>query len=405
MQLLDFLTQSVSYTFFGICPLFWILPLVQSKTPDVHITCIYSEDCILPCSFPSTDEKVFIQWYQQGKLIYSFPEDDDEDEDEDEPEDSNMSLFSDEISNGNASLLLKDSSVKSRGQYKCMVNTTKSVEECLVIVKVEAPINEISIEVSSSGQVQCSSHSVYPSPVLIWSTQPRVSHLKPVTRISPDFAGLYNVESTLKKLNRSGPFTYICTINPKYSSQPWKASLLQTEMVGTEGQDLVIPCIAPKNLKNFNLTWTFTKTSKSKDILTYSSQTDKVINHWDDHADMKQHKVRSGDGSLYMDDTEGLKHSGEYTCTFSGPKFKYIVQTSVSFSASRSAAQTGSSESKLWILAVVVAILALLCVLYFMYRKYRGKTKKNSGQDTEMQAVHKDKMTDELPTEDKPLNK
>ncbi|XP_072515217.1 HERV-H LTR-associating protein 2 [Salminus brasiliensis] len=398
MLLCDILNRSVSCTLIWVYSLLWILSFVQSKIPDVHVTCIYSEDCILPCSFPSSDDKVLIQWYQQEELIYSFQED------EAEPDDSSISLFTDEVSNGNASLLLKDSRTKNRGRYKCTVKTSKTVEESYVIVKVEAPISRISIETNPTGYVQCSTHGVFPAPVLTWSTEPQVSSLQPVTRMSADSDGLYSVDSTLKK--QSSPLTYICTIISKYSSQTWKASLLQTEIAGKDGQDLIIPCVAPKKMKNFNLTWTFAKTGKNKDILTYNSQTRTIVNHWDSDAEVELDKAQMGDGSLYLDDLEGSKYSGNYTCMFSGPQVKYTVQTSVNIDSSQAVAQTGKSKSNLWVLAVVVAGVALLGVLYYIYRKYRGKSKtsKNSGQDTEMQAVNQDKRAEETPAEDRPLN-
>ncbi|XP_036451242.1 V-set domain-containing T-cell activation inhibitor 1 [Colossoma macropomum] len=396
MHLRDFLNQSVSYTLVGVYTLLWILSCVQSKTPDVDVTCIYSEDCILPCSFPPTDDVVVIQWYQQEKLIYSFQQG------EDEPDDSSMSLFTDEVSKGNASLLLKDSRIQSRGRYRCLINATKTVKESFVIVKVEAPISRISIEASPTGQIQCSSHGLYPAPVLTWSTNPSIGNLRSLIRMSPDSNGLYSVESTLQKVNKSTPLTYICTITSKYSSQSWKASLLQTEMVGKIGHELIIPCLAPKNLKNFTLTWTFAKRNKNKDILTYHSQSHKVINQWKEEAELDLEKARTGDGSLYLDDHEVSKHAGKYTCTFSGPRVTYIVQTSVSVSSSSAAAQKENSKSKLWVLAVVVAALTVLGVLYYLYRKYIGNSKALE-EDTEMQAV-KGKTPEEVPAEISPLN-
>lgn len=391
------MNRSASCALIGVYALFWIFSLVQSKTPDVHVTCIYSEDCILPCSFTASDDKVLIQWFQQAELVYSFQED------ADEPGDSSFSLFTDEVSNGNASLLLKDSRIKSRGRYKCLVNTTKSVEESFVIVKVEAPICRISMDDTPTGSVQCSSHGVYPAPLLKWSTEPDAGNLKPVTRMSADSDGLYSVESTLKKLNKSSPLTYTCSIIPKYGLHTWKASLLQTEIAGEVGRDLIIPCMAPKNLKNFNLTWTFRKKGKNKDILTYSSQTRTIVNHWEDDAEVDLDKAQTGDGSLYVDGFELSKHSGKYTCIFSGPQVKYTVQTSVNMGSNRAIAQTGNSKSNLWVLAVVVAVLAVLGVLYYMYRKYRRKSK-SSGQDAEMQTVPKDKGAEELPAHNQPLN-
>ncbi|XP_076876423.1 HERV-H LTR-associating protein 2 [Brachyhypopomus gauderio] len=389
----------MSYTFIGIYTFLRILFFVESKVPDVHVTCIYSKDCILPCSFTSTDDEVVIQWYQQGELIYSFQKG------EDEPDNSDMSLFTDAVSQGNASLLLEDSTIRSRGRYKCMVNTTQTVQESFVIVKVEALISRISIEASSSEYIQCSSYGIYPAPLLTWSTEPRLSPGAPhsTTKIAPDSNGLYSIESAVRKVNSSSHATYTCTITSKYRSQVWTASLLQKEMTGKNGQYLVVPCTAPKNLKNFTLTWTFTRQGKHEEIITYYSENKNLVNHWDKHAELDWHKVSMGDWSLHIEHLEGSTQSGTYTCTFSGSQAKHIVQTRVNVSASRVAPSNGKGNRKLWILAVVVAVLVLLCVSLYMFKKYTGKSK-NSDQghqrDTEMQAMH----NEDVPAENTPLS-
>ncbi|MCI4388172.1 hypothetical protein PGIGA_G00082540 [Pangasianodon gigas] len=402
MQLFSTPNKSVLHTLFEIYTLLWILSHGQSKIPDAHVTCIYSEDCILPCTFPPSTEEVVFQWYKQGTLIYSFLED------EDESVNSNISVFTDEVSHGNASLLLEDSSIKNRGRYKCVVNTTKAVQESDVIVKVEAPISGIAIGVSPTEHVQCSSHGVYPAPLLKWSTEPSFAptSLQAVTRISADSNDLYSIESTLKKMSTNSTLTYICSITSKYSSQSWRASLLQTEMTVNYGQHLVIPCMAPKNLKNHTLTWTFISMNTHTDILTYYSQTHRIKNHWDGQAELDLNKALMGDGSLYLNSL-GSKHSGIYICTFTGSQAKHIVQTLVKISASKAVSQTGNGGSKLWVLAIIVAALLLLCVIFYIYRKFKvGKSKhswQDHHQDTEMQAMHEGHSVEELPAENKPL--
>ncbi|KAK2823358.1 hypothetical protein Q7C36_019958 [Tachysurus vachellii] len=196
--------------------------------------------------------------------------------------------------------------------------------------------------------------------------------------------------------------TYICSITSKYSLQSWRASLLQTEMSVNYGEKLVIPCMAPKNLKNLTLTWTFISQNKRTDVLTYFSQTQRIKNHWDDRAELDLNKALMGDGSLYLNNL-GSKHSGTYTCTYTGSQVKHIVQTLVS--------QTGNSGSKLWMVAITVAItvaaLILLCVIFYIYRKYKGKSKDSwqdhNQQDAEMQTMHEGNSVEELQAEIKPL--
>lgn len=106
------------------------------------------------------------------------------------------------------------------------------------------------------------------------------------------------------------------------------------------GQHVVIPCMAPKDLKNLTLTWTFISMNMHKDILTYYSQTHSIKKHWDDQAELNLNKALMGDGSLYLNDL-GSKHSGTYICTFTGSLVKHTVQTLVKISASKTVSQSG----------------------------------------------------------------
>ncbi|KAI5099799.1 hypothetical protein C0J45_10351, partial [Silurus meridionalis] len=335
---------------------------------DAHVTCIYSEDCILPCTFPPSLEGVVFQWYKQETLIFSFLED------KDESVHSDISVFTDEVSHGNASLLLEDSSIRSRGQYKCVVNTTKSVWESNVIVKVEAPISGITIGVIPTQHVQCSSHGVYPAPLLKWSTDPSLARTSPqaVTRMSADSNDLFSIVSTLKKMSTNLNLTYICSITSKYSLQSWRASLLQTEMTVHFGQHLVIPCMAPKNIKNLTLTWTFISMNTHTDILTYYSETQRIQYYWADQGELDLYKALMGDGSLYLKYL-GSKHSGTYVCTFTGFQVIHIVQTLVKNNVAKAISQADSSGFKLWMAALIVAAVALPCVIYCIYNKCKGK--------------------------------
>ncbi|XP_062870510.1 V-set domain-containing T-cell activation inhibitor 1 [Trichomycterus rosablanca] len=397
-----FLNPSVSYTLLGIYSPLCLISLAYSKIPDTHVTCIYSEDCILPCSFLPSAEDVVIRWYKQGTLIYTFLED------EDEADDGNVSVFTDEVAQGNASLLLQDSDIKSRGRYKCVVNTTEAVQESFVIVRVEALISSVAIEATPTAHVQCSSSGVYPAPVLQWSTEPDFApdSLRPTTRMGADSKQLFRVESSVRKINTSVDVTYICSLSSKYNSQTWKASLLQTELTGVDGQDLVIPCQALKNLHSFTLTWTFTRPNSRSHVLTYHSKTRKTINDWDGEAELDQDRAHMGDGSLHLKNLDS-EHSGTYTCVFMDSQVNQTVQTAVRIRDSSSIAQTDNSQSGLWVLTVVVAVLILLCVFLFICWKYRGKSKhsdQDQQQDTEMQAVHKANPGENLPTENCPLS-
>lgn len=96
-----------------------------------------------------------------------------------------------------------------------------------------------------------------------------------------------------------------------------------------EGCTLSIPCIAPQNLQNFSLIWTFISSSEPTVILRYDSRTRHTFNLWEGHADLDQDLVLLGDGSLLLRKTERQEHTGMYTCTFSGPQSRHTFQTRV----------------------------------------------------------------------------
>lgn len=99
-----------------------------------------SEACALPCSFqPGTDETV--EWFRQDVSLYKF-----------ERNGSNTNYFKQQelaerasvsvpqVSNGNASLVLRRCGVKDRGTYRCHVRTSAGVHNARVILKVEGEL-------------------------------------------------------------------------------------------------------------------------------------------------------------------------------------------------------------------------------------------------------------------------
>ncbi len=107
-----------------------------------------------------------------------------------------------------------------------------------------------------------------------------------------------------------------------------------SEMTGSEGKGLVIPCKAPKKLQSFSLVWTFTTANKTTDILTYDSRTHKSRSFWD-NAELEEDDALKGDVSLTLENTVGSEHSGIYTCTFSGAETRHLTQSRVVITSAR----------------------------------------------------------------------
>uniref|UniRef100_A0A8C1V8Y4 HERV-H LTR-associating 2a, tandem duplicate 1 n=1 Tax=Cyprinus carpio TaxID=7962 RepID=A0A8C1V8Y4_CYPCA len=365
----------------------WIFSLVACKVPEVRVTCIFSEDCILPCSFTPTNGDVKIQWYQQEALILSLQQA------EQSLSLGNVKLISDSsVSDGNASLLVKQVDARSRGRYKCVVN---NVTLTFAVATVEAPIRSISIDINPSGLIQCSTKDVYPAPVVQWSTEPWLSPaaLQPTTRMAPGGKGLFTVDSILKQQNYSLDHIYMCNITSKYGTQTLTSSLQQQEITGFEGKDLVIPSKAPKNLQSFSLVWTFTAANKTTDILTYDSRTRKSRSYWN-HAELKEDNALKGNVSLSLKNP-GLEHSGIYTCAFLGAETRHVIQTRVVISSSRQ----GEDFLKFnpWMLGIVAGLIVLLA-LTLIIKRYRVKSKRNQDsprEDVEIQSINPEKTSEE----------
>lgn len=102
----------------------------------MHVTCIISDDCVLPCSFPPGSNET-IQWFKQDVAVYSYQWDGGEDDTDSGQAAGRASLVSHLVSRGNATLVLRDSGPKDRGRYRCRVRTSAGVHDANIIVKVE----------------------------------------------------------------------------------------------------------------------------------------------------------------------------------------------------------------------------------------------------------------------------
>lgn len=100
---------------------------------DAHVTCRYSEDCVLPCSFtPSGGEE--IRWFRHDVLIFSHPQSTDW---HDELYTGRASVPAGDVALGNASLLLQRCVLSDRGRYRCQVMTKGKTDDFYVVLLVE----------------------------------------------------------------------------------------------------------------------------------------------------------------------------------------------------------------------------------------------------------------------------
>lgn len=102
----------------------FVLNMSLSCFSETQVSCVFNESCVLPCSFQSgpdpdifwlkTPGEVPVHIYYKGQDQVSHQNQDFKDR---------TSLFVDQISRGNGSLLLREVKLQDEGTYKCFTNT------------------------------------------------------------------------------------------------------------------------------------------------------------------------------------------------------------------------------------------------------------------------------------------
>uniref|UniRef100_A0A3Q3B823 Ig-like domain-containing protein n=1 Tax=Kryptolebias marmoratus TaxID=37003 RepID=A0A3Q3B823_KRYMA len=138
-----------------------------------EVTCVFSSSCLLPCQFQFDSDPV-IHWIYLitgDPHIHSYYSNQDQLGHQDQRFKGRTSLFKDQISRGNASLLLRGVKVQDQGRYQCFTSTTGGNQKSFINLKTETPVSEVSIS-QEGNRITCSSEGIYPEPELTWSTSP-----------------------------------------------------------------------------------------------------------------------------------------------------------------------------------------------------------------------------------------
>uniref|UniRef100_I3JMV4 Ig-like domain-containing protein n=1 Tax=Oreochromis niloticus TaxID=8128 RepID=I3JMV4_ORENI len=109
---------------------------------DTEVSCVYMENCTLPCSYEGAD--VVIHWHQvsAGNLpVHSFFHNQDQPENSAQRFRGRASTFKDQISRGNASVLLTGVKVQDEGRYKCYTSTINGNKESFINLKIDVVIH------------------------------------------------------------------------------------------------------------------------------------------------------------------------------------------------------------------------------------------------------------------------
>lgn len=123
------------YTYLYLYSFDTFLTLQFGVSTDISVTCIYSEECVLPCTSTNLD---IIHWYKDSEQVHSFYHNEDQFGYQSKDYRGRTSLFLEsEIKKGNVSLLLKNIRVQDEGRYRCYTANEKTSDEKYVSVSVE----------------------------------------------------------------------------------------------------------------------------------------------------------------------------------------------------------------------------------------------------------------------------
>uniref|UniRef100_A0A4W5MV34 Ig-like domain-containing protein n=1 Tax=Hucho hucho TaxID=62062 RepID=A0A4W5MV34_9TELE len=173
---------------------------------DVHVTGVFSEDCVLPCSFQHGSDEV-IHWLKpedKDLTVHSYYYSRDQLKQQSQPYRGRTALLNDQIPKGNASLLLRGLTLQDQGRYKCYTSTINGNKKSFINIAVEgmeSPVHLVDIQLSDD-IITCSSTGIYPEPKLTWSTDPPSDlsfdpgTIQNSTSIKLDDRGLYDITST-----------------------------------------------------------------------------------------------------------------------------------------------------------------------------------------------------------------
>lgn len=337
-----------------LCSLLWILSLAEGKV--FTVTCLNSEECVLPCQFQSDGKGARIMWYKTEAIVSctrygdtSFVVGHNSPADEYK---NRTGLYVDQVLEGNATLLLRNVTPYDQGKYFCITMTAPRTDKSGIIsLVVKAPVREVNIEFSGD-LATCRAEGIYPAPTLTWSTDPPTDPqlLQIKTSICKNKLGFYNIKSSLMPVgNGTNLTTYICSVTGGTNK---RTTVLKVEasISGYVGSSVMVPCSLPHSLPHsFNLTWRF---NRSDPILSISKSLVEVSNQWMHHVSNDLWPWRGL--QLFSLKPE---HQGAYICEVSTPEETYVTWTDIKI--------TEGTKRHYYILiffGVVSSLYAFLCL-------------------------------------------
>ncbi|KAM4718617.1 CD276 antigen-like [Anableps anableps] len=310
---------------------------------DAEVSCVVMETCVLPCSFQSYSDDV-IHWFLMATReirVHSFYNDQDQLGLQDQNFSGRTSLFLDQISRGNASLLLRGVKVQDEGTYECSTMAITGHKQIFVSLKVEAPASAVRIS-QEGDRISCSSEGIYPQPELSWSTIPPSNiTLENRTRVQQTEDQLYSISSSLVVSDGDPDLSYSCTVRTRSNRK--RATARRLSATSATYRTTTIPC-PPSNTSTRSLIWRF---NQSQIILEQTETSVRVSEAWRKHV-----KDVSEAGSLTLQDMTS-QQEGVYTCELSHGNETMITSISVRI----------GPENPALVKAIIVGVVAGILII------------------------------------------
>ncbi|XP_055081743.1 V-set domain-containing T-cell activation inhibitor 1-like [Periophthalmus magnuspinnatus] len=312
---------------------------------DTEVSCVLLESCVLPCSFdpgpdpvihwakdPDDDKDTPVHIYYHGQTQHQHQH---------QIFKGRTSLFEEELSTGNASLLLSGVKVQDEGRYKCYTRTFGSTHgrEMYVTLRVEAPVLQVSLQ-QQGQQLVCRSEGVYPKPSVSWSPPSSAA----VTTVTSSESGVWSVHSSVS-LPHSPPHQYSCNVSNSRSS--WRSATYRRNRNKIYFYEVIaVPCTKPSAPVK-SLIWRFKQTQI---ILSRSGPEPVYTESWTQFVDGVTES-----NSLVL---KGLTKDqlGLFSCELSTEQEQFIIHTEVT-----------DADEHSGLLIVAAAVIGVLLVLTFTF--------------------------------------
>ncbi|XP_060950235.1 CD276 antigen-like [Limanda limanda] len=285
----------------------------------IEVSCVLEESCILPCRFqPGTDPVIKWKKVDPGNpRLVSYYSARHQIELQNERFRGRTSMFTDQISRGNASIRLMGLQLQDQGRYECYTSTITGVrEESFINLRADAPVRHVDIE-QVEDSFTCRSEGIYPEPQLTWSTRPPSTvTYQNQTSVKRTEQQLYEISSTVTLSDRDT--VLICSISTRSG---WRSSVWYQPTpvhVSSFKTTTTIHCTAPNTKPPTHRVWKFNHSQ----IIVDQTGVDgppRVSEQW-----RQQVEDVSASGSLTLHRLSS-DHQGTFTCELSSEEETHFI--------------------------------------------------------------------------------